>query len=401
MLMPPNHTADPGKSENPILVYNRKGFAQMMTQLSRQTLVAVDTESDSLFRYYPKVCLIQLTTFADPATPDPALVVDYLVDPLRCDDIAPLELILANPAIEKTMHAAENDIFVLQRTYGFTFQNIFDTQLAARILGWKRLGLAAILEEQFGVISDKRMQRTDWGSRPLTPQQIAYAQMDTHYLPALRQRLYAELQRRQRWEEAQEAFALIQELRFAEREANERSFWQMKGVRELPSASLGVLAALWNWREQEAQRRDRPPFKVLNDEVLIRLAEQRPTTAAALRLVRGLSSQQAAAFGPALLRAIEQGAQTSPPSPPTPIIRPEQSLDADSARRFEALRHWRTRVAEARGVTPDIVFTNETLLAIARRRPQSEADLLTIPTIGPWKARHYGPELLAALRRIR
>jgi ribonuclease D len=399
--MPSNHTPDPVKNENPILVYNRKSFAQMMNHLSEQTMVALDTESDSLYRYYPKVCLIQITTYADPATPDPARVVDYLVDPIRYPDVAALDLILANPAIEKTMHAAENDIFVLQRSYGFTFRHVFDTQLAARILGWKRVGLAAILEEQFGVISDKRMQRTDWGSRPLTPQQIAYAQMDTHYLPALRQRLYEELQRRNRWEEAQDAFALIDGLRFAERENTERSFWGMKGVRDLPPARLGILAALWAWREGEAQRRDRPPFKILNDEVLIRLAEQRPTQMAALQQVRGVSPQTAAVYGPALLRAIEQGARTPPPPPPTPAARPEQALDSTTLRRFEALRHWRTRVAEERGVTPDVVFTNETLLAIAQRGPQSEDDLLTIPAIGPWKAQHYGPELLATLRAIR
>lgn len=399
--MPSNHTPDPGKSENPILVYNRKSLAQMMTHLSRQELVAVDTESDSLFRYYPKVCLIQITTYAEPDRPDPERVVDYIVDPLRLDGVQALELIFANPAIEKVMHAAENDIFMLQRSYGFRFQNLFDVQLAARILGWKRLGLAAILEEHFGVVSDKRMQRTDWGQRPLTPQQIAYAQMDTHYLPLLRQRLAAELHARGRWEEAQEAFAQLAQLRFDERAEQERSFWQMKGLRDVPREELGRLAALWGWREQEAQRRDRPPFKILNDEVLFALARQRPANFSELRQVRGLTGQQVSMYGQALLRILAEGARQPPPEPPRTTFRPEQMLDARTARRYEALRHWRTQVAHERGVTPDIIFTNETLAEIAQRHPKTEADLLAIEAVGPWKARTYGPELLATLRNTK
>ncbi|HMN30427.1 MAG TPA: ribonuclease D, partial [Caldilineaceae bacterium] len=298
--MPSNHTLDGGKNENPLLVYNRKSFAGMMNHLSRQSIIALDTESDSLFRYYPKVCLIQITSFADPLVPDPRQVVDYLVDPLRCPEVKLLELILADPAIEKIIHAAENDMVTLQRSYGFTFQNIFDTQLAAWILGWPRVGLAAILEEQFGVISDKRMQRTDWGKRPLTPQQIAYAQMDTHYLPALQQVLVAELQARGRWEEAREAFSQLSRLRPDSRNDATRSFWQMKGVRDLPTSLLGPLAALWSWREAEAQRKDLPPFKILNDDVLIALAQQRPNSLAKLQETRGVSTQLASAQGAAL-----------------------------------------------------------------------------------------------------
>jgi ribonuclease D len=399
--MSANHTPDRGKSENPVLVYNRKSLAQMMTHLSRQDLVAVDTESDSLFRYYPKVCLIQITTYAEPGQADPERVVDFIVDPLRLDGVQALELIFANPAIEKVMHAAENDIFMLQRSYGFRFQNLFDVQLAARILGWKRLGLAAILEEHFGVVSDKRMQRTDWGKRPLTPQQIAYAQMDTHYLPTLRQRLAAELHARGRWEEAQDAFAQLAQLRFDERAEQERTFWQMKGLRDAPRGELGRLAALWNWREKEAQRRDRPPFKIFNDEALFALARHNPTTVAELRQVRGLNSQQVALYGEALLRALAEGAQRPPPDPPRTTFRPEQMLDARTVRRYEALRRWRTRIADDRGVSPDIIFTNETLAEIAQRQPQSEADLVAIETVGPWKARTYGPELLAMLRNTK
>lgn len=395
-----NHTPDGGKTENPILVYSRNHFAQMMDHLSSQSIVALDTESDSLYRYYPKVCLIQLTTLADNAGDDPLAVVDYLVDPLRSEEVPTLGLILANPAIEKVIHAAENDILVLQRAYGFTFQNVFDTQLAARILGWKRLGLASILEENFGVISDKRMQRTDWGKRPLTPQQISYAQMDTHYLLALRHRLADELRARGRWEEAQEAFAQLCRQQYTVREESTRTFWQVKGVRDLPREHTGVLAALWEWREHEAQRRDRPPFKILNDETLLALASQRPSDTQGLRRIRGLSAQQIANYGTTLLRVIAKGAEQPLPRPPVPTPRGEHIPDAAVQRRFDALRQWRGEVAAARDVTPDVILTNDTLMEIAQQQPQSEADLLRIEAIGPWKAATYGPDILNRLRIV-
>ncbi|MCB0183134.1 MAG: ribonuclease D, partial [Caldilineaceae bacterium] len=200
----------------------------MLKQLQGQHLIALDTESNSLFRYYPKVCLIQLTTFEDPHNPDPNAVLDYLIDPLALAHLQPLGELLQNPAVEIVMHAADNDILILQRDFNFEFQTIFDTQLAARILGWKQIGLAVMLQEHFGVVSDKRMQRTDWGRRPLTPQQIMYAQTDTHYLPALRARMVEELKAADRWEEAQEAFSMLRLIDYSEREPTQRSFWQMR-----------------------------------------------------------------------------------------------------------------------------------------------------------------------------
>ena len=131
------------------------------------------------------------------------------------------------------------------RSYGFTFARIFDTQLAARILGWKQVGLAAILEKNFGLVSDKRMQRTDWGKRPLTPQQIAYAVMDTHYLLPLRDQLVDELKASDRWEEAQDAFAMLAAADQSLRQTDERTFWGMRATRDVEREQHGVLEALW------------------------------------------------------------------------------------------------------------------------------------------------------------
>ncbi|MDQ3250624.1 MAG: HRDC domain-containing protein [Chloroflexota bacterium] len=389
----------------PILVYNDKTLAQMLTHLSKQPLFALDTESDSLYRYQPRVCLIQISTYADAAQGEPNQIVDYLVDPLRLEKLTALGLLLADPTIEVVMHAAENDILELNRDFQFTFQPVFDTQLAARILGWGKVGLAAILEEHFGVVSDKRMQRTDWGKRPLTPQQIAYAQMDTHYLPALRTVLIEQLKHMGRWEEAQDAFALLGRSAHQERAgrtpADERTFWSMKTAREVPRALTGVLEALWQWRERVAQRRNSPPFKILGDQPLVALTLQHPTGLNEIERSGGLNSQQMERYGADLREAIIDGLQRPLPALPEPRPRPEQTLDRAALARYDALRVWRSRVAGARGVALDIIFNNQTLLELAKRAPRTPDELLEIPEIGPWKAKNYGPDLLTLLQRKR
>ncbi len=385
------------KIEDPVLVYNEKTFAQMMSHLSKQALFALDTESDSLYRYYPRVCLIQISTFADAQHPDLNQIVDYLVDPLRLPDIGALGILLADPSIEVVMHAAENDILELQRDLHYTFQNIFDTQLAARILGWPHVGLAAILEEQFGIISDKRMQRTNWGKRPLTPQQITYAQMDTHFLPTLRMILIDQLKAKGRWEEAQEAMTALSKLDYQANVHPKRSFWQMKVTREIPREATGLLEALWQWREQLAESENCPPFKILNDQTLGALTRQRPKTLSELQQIAGWSEYQRVHYGQALLDVIAEGQRRPLPAPPAFKMRPEQALDKHALNRYDALRRWRSNVAEARGVALEIIFNNNTLLELAQQAPQTEAQILEIPEIGLWKAKTYGPDIIRIL----
>ncbi len=378
---------------NPVLVYNQAIFSQMIAHLSERKLMAVDTESDSLFSYVPQVCLIQISTCTDPQG-DPSTVTDYLVDPLRFNRLSELASLLADPDHIVIMHAAENDMLLLQQEFGFSFNCIFDTQLAARILGWTHVGLAAILEDQFGVTTNKRMQRANWRKRPLPPQQIIYAQADTHFLPMLRELQIADLKKADRWDEAREAFRQLVQLDRRDRPAQDRTFWQMKETRDVPRAHTGVLEALWEWREQEAERRNVPPFKIVYNSTLVKLATLRPARLADLEEIPGLGNSNLQRYGRALLEIVTEGAKRPLPELPEPTLRPEQTLDKPALARFDALRNWRSKVATKRGVTPDIVLTNDILMEIAKRQPQDLAALQEIAGIGPWKARTYGPELL-------
>ncbi|TLN23565.1 ribonuclease D, partial [bacterium] len=170
-----------GEIKDPIWVDSYPKLNRMVAEISGIPYLAVDTESNSLFAYQEQVCLIQLSTEAT----------DYLIDPLVLSDLSALEPVFADPRTEKIFHAAEYDIICLKRDFGYTFVNLFDTMVAARILGRPAVGLGSVLEAEFGLQLDKRYQRANWGQRPLPAAQKAYARFDSHYLIALRQRMYA------------------------------------------------------------------------------------------------------------------------------------------------------------------------------------------------------------------
>ncbi len=355
----------------------------MMDALTGAPIIAVDTESDSLYRYFHKVCLIQIST------PD----VDYIVDPLRLPDISALGALMAAPCVEKVFHAADNDILLMKRDFGFTFANIFDTMLAARILGWPRVSLAALSEERFGVKLDKRAQLTDWGRRPLTTEQLRYAALDTHFLIPLRDELERELRARHRWLEAQETFAALPDVQYVEKPFDPDGFWHSKAARDLGPAELAVLRELYLWRESAARAQDCPPFKVMNDDGLARLSREQPRRLDDLPRVLRRDPQTAKA----VLGAIERGCAAPPPRPPKrsreDYPRPDPSVIAC----YDRLRAWRTTRAAERGVDTDVVLANHALMTIARSAPTDLEQLAALDVLGDWKLGEYGRDLLAVV----
>ncbi len=357
----------------------------LVDRLKNEPLLAVDTESNSLFAYFERVCLVQLST----------RTADYLIDPLSVDDMSPLGELLADPAIEIVFHAAEYDIMTLKRDFNFTFTNIFDTMLAARTCGWAKIGLGSILEEQFGMRVDKTLQRADWSTRPLPPDQLRYAQIDTHFLPELRDRFVAELTERGRLVEAREMFAALADLPPASRQFDPDGFWRIHQVRDLKRNQVAIVRELYLLRDQIARQRDWPPFKVFTDETLIHLALLAPRRMEDLQGVRGLSDRLVERSGAALLQAIARGAHAKPPTPPR-----SRTLDPVVQARYDALKDWRKQRAADRGVESDVILSREILWALAREVPTCLEDLDRIPGLGPWRKAEYGAELLQVLGQV-
>lgn len=360
-------------------------FTNMLEDLRQQSIVAVDTEANNMFAYRERVALIQFST------PDHT----YIVDPFAHLPLADLGPFFADPAIEKVFHAAEYDIIGLRRDFGFEVHNLFDTMHASRILGKPRVGLAALLEAYFGVHLDKRYQRANWGKRPLSAEQLAYAALDTYYLIPLRHQLRKELAARGLLPLALEDFQRLASPPEPDRTFDPEGFWRLPGVKDLSDESLAVLRALYLWREEEAQRRNVPPFRVLHNRELVRLAQVLPTSMRDLRRHRDLRRLAQTSLGRKVLRLVRE-ARNQPTPPPPRTVRPPAGL----VRRVEALRAWRQQVARERGVASDIVLPRSALQRIATANPASLEELEKLDVLGPERLRLFGEEILHVLRRV-
>ncbi len=370
----------------PILVSTPTALRVLVDELQKQSLIAVDTESNSLYAYQERVCLIQISTLDH----------DWLVDPLALDDLSPLAPLFASTAIEKVFHAAEYDLMCMKRDFGFTFNNLFDTMLAARIIGLKSFGLGSLLEAYFGVQVDKRFQRADWSLRPMPPEQSKYAQQDTHYLPLLRDMLLNKLRENSQLDEAREVFALMADVPAAQRSFDPDGYWRIHAARDFSRRQMAMLRELYLLREQIAERRDRPPFKIFTDEVMVAIVKAEPHTLRDLAAVPGMSHSQLERYGDKLLLAVQHGLKVNPPSRPDRAPR----LDPATLARYDALHEWRKARASERGVESDVIIPKDTLWALARSVPRTPDDLNAIPGLGPWKRKKYGAELIGLLATI-
>ncbi len=362
-------------------------LAAAVAALRHEPLLAVDTESNSMHAYRERVCLIQISTRS----------ADYIIDPLSAVDLAPIGELLADPAIEKVFHAAEYDLICLKRDYNFSVNNLFDTMIAARICGYKNVGLGTLLGELIGVKLDKSHQRDDWGKRPLPASSLHYAQMDTHYLPDLREHFAKRLAQLGLWQEARETFAELNPVPAANHQFDPDGYWRIALPNQLTPRQTAVLRELYLLRERFAQERDVPPFKVFSDRTLAQLARAQPRTTAELAGIEGMSNGQVRRYGSQILQAVAQGMNSAPPQQPPP--RPP--VDPIVVERYSKLRDWRRQRALARGVESDVIISREALWALAEQAPTTLEALQGIRGLGPWRIEQYGEELLRVLRNGR
>ena len=266
----------------PKLIASQPELDKFLEYICDAKHLAVDSESNSYFAYRPRVCLIQISRNHE----------DFILDPLALEDISPLGRIFADPSIEKVLHAAENDLIGFKKDFRFRMQNVFDTSVASRLLGRSKLGLARILAEEFGVKLDKKYQRCNWEKRPLSPEQLYYAQLDTHFLIDLRNRLHGELLKKNLWAQAQKEYLRLEKIRLnPPREWDPDGYLRLKGAQKLSEPSLRVLKELSAYRERLAHSVNKAPFRVMNNEFMVRVAREMPGNLASLLQVRGLPSR--------------------------------------------------------------------------------------------------------------
>jgi ribonuclease D len=369
------------------LVADQGAFRHLVERLRREPVVGIDTEAASFHRFEDRVYLLQLSSASHTA----------VVDPLALGGLAGLEPLLHDPAVELVFHDADYDLRLLYHEYRFRVRRLFDTRVAAQFAGASAIGLGSLLEQRFGVTTDKRFQRADWSARPLTPAMIAYAATDTRYLPALRDSLRADLERLGRLSWVEEECELLTGVEWAPAEPPGTAFLRLKGARALDRRGLAVLRELVVWRAGLAERLDRALFRVIGNEALLALAAERPRTVDAVGRVRGVGRDLLARHGADVVAAIERGLAV--PDQELPRFerharpRPDPAFEA----RLERLRAVREALAARLALPPGLLCPNATLEAIARRVPREPAELLAVDGVRRWQVETFGRELLAAV----
>jgi ribonuclease D len=368
------------------------GFDAMLAVLNGTARLAIDIEADSLYHYFEKVCLIQISTDTD----------TFVLDPLAVRDLQALGPILSNPAVEKVFHAASYDVFCLHRDYGFSFSHVFDTHIAAQLLGYEQLGLSYLMERLLGIMHSKRRQRDDWSRRPLEPEQLIYAAMDTHHLLHLRDLLETELQERKRLSWALEEFQAISSVEeLQEREFDPQGFRKIKGNRNLTLQEQAALRALYRLRDQFARQLDVPPFKVMNNSVLLDLVQSPPRSARDLFHRPGISRRVARKFASDIHRTIEQARAEGPSSLELPARNHWKPPAVTERVRLENLKRWRQEKAKELGLHVGVVFPGSFLEMLASYPPPDLPALEKVAGIRQWRCAEFGREILELLQNVR
>lgn len=370
----------------PELIADQDAFDQALTELSADGLLAVDTEAASFHRYADRVYLVQLSSRTR----------TVVVDPLAVRDLENFGKVLGDPAVEVVFHDADYDLRLLRKEFGFEAHGLFDTRVAAQMLDEPGIGLAALLEKYFGIAVDKRFQRADWSARPLSPPMLAYAASDTRHLPALRDLMKQRLVEAGRLAWADEEFGLIEQARWEPDEA-EPGWLRMKGARILKPRQLAVLRALYEWRDEQARRLDKAPFRIMNNEPILAMAKTPPGDLEALRKVPGIGQDQAERRAPVLLDLIGRALALPESALPRIPRSPRPAIDPTYDARLDRLKAVRNRLAASYPLQPGVLCPNGTLEAIARTKPASLEELGAIPSLRRWQLKEIGRELLAAV----
>ncbi|MGZ8434215.1 MAG: ribonuclease D [Candidatus Binatia bacterium] len=360
-------------------VYVRDGavLAMLIDRMDSAARIAVDTEADSLHNYFEKVCLIQLSIAGE----------HYLVDPLAGVELRGfLEPLAAKPLI---FHAGDYDLRILRASTGFRPSgDIFDTMIAAQLLGIEQIGLAALLERCFAVSIGKEGQKSDWSQRPLSEKQLHYAVNDTRYLEALAECMAGELDAKGRLGWHGESCQAMVQASGRDNLRDPEEAWRLKGAGRMTRRQLAYLREFWRWRDQHAQRANRPPFKIFGNQQIFELvqwAESHPNEPLdkGPKLPRNIHGSLLTT----LVEAIARAAAMSPADWPE-LKKHErgEAPSAESVARANALRSACTEIAMELAISPAVLAPRAALEAIARCRPRGVDEIMERGGLLRWQA---------------
>ena len=373
----------------PRLITSQSQWDRLASSLSQVAELAIDTEANSMYAYRGRICLIQLASKESV----------YLLDPLAVRDLSALGVILSDQTVTKVMHGSDYDLRSFHREYGFTVAGLFDTETCARFLGMVSPNLGAVLKNflDVDIPKSRRLQRSNWRLRPLSPEAITYAASDVAHLISLAEKLRRLLREAGRLRWVQEEFGRLEQAGRTAVVASAPDFLRIKGSDRLDAQQLAVLKELFDLRESEAEKADLPPYRVMGNDALLYMA-QHPLTP--LEEVPGLSPQVVRRLGnrmrAGIQRAIRGPGLERPPRPRRP-----QPPSREVQIRLQKLKQWRADKGALLGLDPALIWPAASLDRLAHDPEswESEVDGTGAPEIRAWQRGQFAGELEAVLRR--
>jgi ribonuclease D len=364
----------------------KEAVDRFIASIANTQAIALDTEGASFHRFIDRIYLLQLSTREASA----------ILDPLTIGVPEGLGALLESRKVEVVFHDADYDLRLLHQDYGWRVTNIFDTRVAAQLLGVRAFGLAALLDRFFGVKLDKKHQRADWSMRPLTAGMLEYAAQDTEYLLDLRDRLGNELEKLGRSTWAAEEFKRLEGTQWEAEDARD-AFLRVKGARDLTRRQLALLRELVIWRDGMARVMDRATFRVVSNDTLLELARLAPTARSQLTTVKGMPRGILESRSGEMLAAVERGLAVPEAQLPRFPRAQRWERDSDFDDVVARLKTVRDAAAARLDLDPGVLCPRERLEAVVRRRPTSIEELSEIPELRRWQIAELGEEFIRAL----
>ena len=372
------------------LIATQEGWDHLADRLTAFPELAIDTESNSMHAYRSRICLIQI------ASPEAS----YLLDPLTVQDLSALGHILRDSSITKVMHGADYDLRCFYREYGFEVTGLFDTEICARFLGMLSPNLAAVIKAylDMDIPKSRKLQRSNWALRPLGAEATTYAAADVQHLIPLAAKLGQRLKEAGRLDWVGEEFSRLEAAGRVTPEHTEPAYFRVKGSDRLDPQQMAVMKELFELRDEEAERADVPPYRIMGNDVLLFLAQE-PLTP--LEDTPGLSPSLVRRAGNKIRAAIQKG--LSAPSiirPPRP--RRPQFPSKEVQVRLQGLKQWRSEKGAALALDPALIWPAASLERLAHNPQSWDAELGSngAAEVRAWQRREFTAELEETLRRI-
>ncbi|MFT7516977.1 MAG: ribonuclease D [Myxococcota bacterium] len=371
-----------------IMVTDAESLTQAVETWTAAGIIGVDTEANSFFAYHERLCLLQVSTD----------IQDWIVDPFALgDDMKIMAPLLADPNIIKIFHAAEFDLMIIKKDMGVEVQGMFDTQVAMTFLRHQKTGLAALIESYYGIKLSKDEQRSNWGKRPLSDKQIAYARIDTHFLVDVYNKLVPELEEQNMTGAAYGEFERQMREILTPGVENPNRYLKLKGAKKLNPSQLAKLKVLFEWRESAASKKDVPPFKIMSNPGLLGIAEVNPQSIKDLAEVKGVGWKVAKRNGDMLFDLLDSVKDEIIDLKGKKITKEERQANQVRRDNSDALKAWRTTAASALDLPSERLIHRRQLEDIARALPQSSEELNKVVQLNDWQREQFEVSLLEAI----